>query len=123
MGHLSRRLARAVTSLRGRHKSRESAVVRAHSSKNRATIQRLFAGPDGEGSGSLDSRPFLPLTGYALGLSRHLTWVTVSDLEEELRRLTIDSAGRLTEEFESIRRGAREYLAGAPEGPDAPMVD
>jgi hypothetical protein len=82
-----------------------------------------FQGRMGKGRGSLDSRPFLPLTGYALGLSRHLTWVTVSDLEEELRRLTIDSAGRLTEEFESIRRGAREYLAGAPEGPDAPMVD
>jgi hypothetical protein len=77
----------------------------------------------GKGRGSVDSRPFLPLTGYALGLSRQLTWVTVSELEEELRRLTIDFAGRLTEDFVSMRRGAREYLARAPEGPDAPMVD
>ncbi len=74
-----------------------------------------------KGRESVDPRPFLPLTGYALGLSRRLTWVTVS--EEELGRLTIDFAGRLTEEYKSTRRGAREYLAGAAEAPDAPMVD
>ena len=94
MGHLSRRLARC-TSVRGRPESRGSAVVRAHSSKNRAR-NRLVSRPNEEGSGSVDPRPFLPLTGYALGLSRRLTWVTVS--EEKLGRLTIDLVGRLTEE-------------------------
>ena len=76
-----------------------------------------------KGPESVDPRPFLPLTGYALGLARRLTWVTVSDLEEKLGRLTTLFAGRLTEEFESTRRGAREYLAGASEGPDAPLLD
>jgi hypothetical protein len=50
-----------------------------------------------------------------------VNWVTVS--EEELGRLTTDVSGRLTEERKSTRRGAREYLAGAAEAPDAPMVD
>jgi hypothetical protein len=54
-----------------------------------------------KGRGSDDPRPFLPLTGYALGLSRRLTCVTVSG--EELGRLTVHSAGRLTEECESTR--------------------
>jgi hypothetical protein len=80
-----------------------------------------FWGGMRKGPESVDPRPFLPLTGYALGLSRRLTWVTVS--EEELGRLTIFLVGRLTEEYQSTRRGAREYLAGAAEAPDAPMVD
>jgi hypothetical protein len=54
-----------------------------------------------KGRESVDPRPFLPLTGYVFGVLRRLTWVTVS--EEELGRLTIDFAGRLTEDFESTR--------------------
>ncbi len=80
-----------------------------------------FLGRMRKGRESVDPRLFLPLTGYALGLSRRVNWVTVS--EEELGRLTIDFSGRPTEELESTRRGAREYLAGAAEAPDAPMVD
>ena len=56
-----------------------------------------------------------------LGFSRRLTWVTVS--EEELGRLTIDFAGRLTEDYKSTRRGAREYLARASEAPDTLLLD
>jgi len=44
-------------------------------------------------------RPFLQLTGYALGLSRQLTLVTVSEVE--LGRLTVHVAGRPTEEYGS----------------------
>ena len=84
-------------------------------------VTGYFQGRMRKGPGSVDPRPFLPLTGYALGLSRRLTWVTVS--EEKLGRLTIDLVGRLTEEHELTSRGAREYLAGAPEAPDTPMVD
>jgi hypothetical protein len=41
-----------------------------------------------KGRESVDPPPFLLLTGYAFGVSRRLTWVTVS--EEELGRRTID---------------------------------
>jgi hypothetical protein len=54
-----------------------------------------------KGRESVDPRPFLPLTGYVFGVSRLLTWVIVS--EEELGRLTIDFAGRPTEDYESTR--------------------
>jgi hypothetical protein len=54
-----------------------------------------------KGRESVDPPPFLLLTGYAFGVSRRLTWVTVS--EEELGRLTIDFAGRPTEDYESTR--------------------
>ena len=84
-------------------------------------VTGCFQGRMRKGPGSVDPRPFLPLTGYALGFSRRANWVAVS--EEELGRLTIDFSGRLTEELESTRRGAREYLAGAAEAPDAPMLD
>jgi hypothetical protein len=74
-----------------------------------------------KGRGFVDPRPFPALTGYALRLSRRVNWVTVS--EEELGRRTSDFVGRLTEEYQSTRRGAREYLAAAAEAPAAPMVD
>ena len=87
--------------MQGRPESRESAIVRAHSSKNRAKLQPLFSEGMRKGRGSVDPRPFLPLTGYVIGVLRRLTWVTVS--EEELGRLTIDFAGRPTEDYESTR--------------------
>src|SRR5918998_2377886 len=56
-----------------------------------------FRGRKRKGRESVDPRPFLPLTGYVFGVLRRLTWVTVS--EEELGRLTVDFAGRLTEDY------------------------
>jgi hypothetical protein len=56
-----------------------------------------------------------------LGLSRRPTWVTVSEVE--LGRLTMNFVGRLTEDYETTRRGAREDLAGMPDKPDTPLMD
>src|SRR5215213_5355395 len=49
-------------------------------------ITGCFQGRMRKGRRSVDPRPFIPLTGYALGLSRRPTWITVS--EEELGGLT-----------------------------------
>jgi hypothetical protein len=107
------------TSARGRPESHGSAIVRAHSSKNRARSQRLVSGQLRKGRESVDPDPSDRSRAMHLGFSRRLTWVTVS--EEEQGRRTIDFAGRLTEDYKSTRRGAREYLAGAPADPDAPI--
>jgi hypothetical protein len=86
-------------SVQGRPESRGSAIVRGHSSKNHATNHPLFTGEIRKGRGSMLPRPFLQLTGYALGLWRQLTLVTVSEVE--LGRLTVHVAGRPTEEYGS----------------------